>query len=780
MGHREGIQDVSTPATKLPSETDAYAALVQHLELGKAGWWESAIDRAILAALFVETRSLQTADLVLAVARQLSADTDGQLIEIRLAVLEQEGKISRLGTENGCRLSEATRVEIQRDQEQSEQLLSRVAERFRLLVDECGLTPSTSATWEDFSSQMIAPLIRELGARTHELLDSATRVLRSTKTFHEFLDSYPYEDRPVLQEVAIRFLDPSNSDIRAFLLGRLNQHFLLSAGHLDARTLDRLARISGTTPRFSVVLDTNFLFSILQLHTNPSNEAAVSLLRLIAESRDRVSVDLMVLPSTVNEARDALKNARNNAPRGRVTPNLARAGNVAGVSGLISKYLDVISNKGGLSPSAYFDPYIDGLETVLADRGILVASEDMTRISDRQSFKHEVSDWYSFEYVKPTGKSKAAIEHDLLLWHYVNDYRTRKDADPLEARYWVLSVDFGLIKRDEAKARNLGGLPRVIHPSEFIQLLRFWVPRSPELEEALVGAIRLPFLFYAFDAKSERTTREILDRLSRYANVDDFSTELSLRLLRDSAIRTVVESRSTNGGDGGTDAEIDDALDSVLASEVTRLTSDLEQEQRARIDAERERERLLSRVEQQRSIESGKQESKRRLQQNVQTAERRLATEETRHKRERQEREQQIAETRMERDALAKRAEAGERRIRVRDFLFIWGLATIGFIVLAERSQARLAQTSWALRVLFYLLMLVTWIVVGQVIARLRGVPDHVLVQRFLRPVSATLWGWIGAALVALLLTLAFTSPATGPTRPSVSVPPSPGVPTSR
>ena len=55
---------------------------------------------------------------------------------------------------------------------------------------------------------------------------------------------------------------------------------------------------------------TSFLFSILALHDNPSDEPATALLDLIEEIAPFVNVEMLVAPITVDEARTVLRGAK--------------------------------------------------------------------------------------------------------------------------------------------------------------------------------------------------------------------------------------------------------------------------------------------------------------------------------------------------------------------------------------------------------------------------------------------------------------------------------------
>src|SRR5690606_6537131 len=97
-----------------------------------------------------------------------------------------------------------------------------------------------------------------------------------------------------------------NKTFRNFILRKINAYFCLEAGNLNTESLDRLTSLTKKNINFTLYLDTNFLFSILGLHENPSNEAAISLKKLIDNIQNKINVKLYVLPPTIKEASKVL------------------------------------------------------------------------------------------------------------------------------------------------------------------------------------------------------------------------------------------------------------------------------------------------------------------------------------------------------------------------------------------------------------------------------------------------------------------------------------------
>lgn len=147
-----------------------------------------------------------------------------------------------------------------------------------------------------------------------------------------------------------------------------------------------------------------------------------------------------------------------------------------------------------------------------------------------------------FEFEKSKYKDRAKtyekLEHDIVLWHFVAGKRPVRVESPLEAIYWVATVDYHFLGFDYFKRRSSGNqVPVCLHPTALIQLLQFWLPRTPQFEEAILGSLRWPFLFQDFDPAAERVTIRILETLARFEHVDELSREVVTSVLVNQALR---------------------------------------------------------------------------------------------------------------------------------------------------------------------------------------------------------------------------------------------------
>ena len=71
-----------------------------------------------------------------------------------------------------------------------------------------------------------------------------------------------------------RFLDPKDTDVRSFVLSRLHSYLLTLSVSLSEQSLADLAAKTKSNIQLKLFLETNFLFSVLDLHDNPANTGA--------------------------------------------------------------------------------------------------------------------------------------------------------------------------------------------------------------------------------------------------------------------------------------------------------------------------------------------------------------------------------------------------------------------------------------------------------------------------------------------------------------------------
>jgi hypothetical protein len=220
---------------------------------------------------------------------------------------------------------------------------------------------------------------------------------------------------------------------------------------------------------------------------------------------------------------------------------LSEAAAAAPLSGLVQRFVESVATaRKPLDARDYFGPYITNTIEVARSKGIELWNQRADDYKARQEVIDDVNVQLAFEQRKYGDRAKGYEEllHDVVLWHFVRDKRPVTVESPLDAQYWIVTVDYRYLAFDSYKRRDRTGEPPVcLHPTALAHVLQFWVPRTPEFEEAVLRGLRFLFLPQQFDPAVERVTVRILEALARFEGVQDLSSETVARILMSEGLR---------------------------------------------------------------------------------------------------------------------------------------------------------------------------------------------------------------------------------------------------
>lgn len=545
-------------------------SLIHHVELQKAGWWDRALEHLVLAVLWLHGKPLAAPQIADGLAKSLGVRVHSENVEARLEGLKKIGAVVQQG--DAFAVSETERQELEEGVKETEALEERVKARFTQTLTECCPDFEPLPVWESFYQDLLNPFVLDMGARTYEIISATVTQVDSLPHFQAFLERHGGDQREQLRKALVAFLDPKDPDVREFILRLLNSYFFVEAGNLRPETVEALNSLIRPTG-ITVLVDTNFLFSILGLHDNPSNEAARALMTVANEIRSKIPIRFEVAPSTIREAQAVLTAVDADFRGLRVPPNVAKVALRTELSGIARKYVEESQRvPGGLASDSYFEPYLRDLPEIAASKGILLCPDDPSGLRAREDVQTDTENQKNYEEWRwgDGGKGPREIEHDICLWHHVNDTRPATLNSPLHATTWIVTVDYRFMSFDRYKRRKSeSAIPVCIHPTTFIQMLQFWIPRTQEFEEAVVGTLRLPFLFQRFDPKAEQITINILQSISRFENLSDIDEDLAAKILVNDVLRHRIE-RS------GSEEERRELIHEVLIDETRRVSGELE------------------------------------------------------------------------------------------------------------------------------------------------------------------------------------------------------------
>ena len=525
---------------KSGSLTPELIALVHHIELNKAGWWNAAIQRLLLTAFYIrsDTVTMNVCEIRETLRERYSIALEDDAIGAQLADMVACGEVLEPARER-FKISEAALRRCEVDIEVSTALEAEVRKRFdELLVQHCPMIEGGVA-WSSFNEKFLAPLVQQLGASTYELL-SGTRSFDELRQIDEFVNSFTPDLAVSLNRFLREFLDPANVSLRRFVLRTMTAFFVVQAGGLTDRIIKRLEERAHPFSA-TLFLDSNVLFSLLGLHENPADESSRNLLRLVQRLSSSTPIKLRVLPPTLDEMRRAIKASQEAVLEMRVSSKLLKPAIEAGITGITAKFLTLAAATGAtIAPADYFEPYLKNLLTILGDNGVSLFNQNLSSYRTRQDVMDDLMEQLDREKQRygPYAKNYERLEHDMILWHFANDKRPPRPESPIDAEFWVVTADFRLLGFDAYKRRKTTNeIPICLHPVALVQLLQFWIPMDSELEIALFSAIRLPTVLAPFDSQAEKISLRILNALSTFENIGDMPAETTTRILLNDALR---------------------------------------------------------------------------------------------------------------------------------------------------------------------------------------------------------------------------------------------------
>ena len=522
---------------KLSSEL---VSLVHHIELNRTGWWQLAVQRLTLLGLWLAPTgtTLDAHGIAITLTDQFGVEVGEALIREQLEMLGQTNNVVRLPS-GEYKIAEAALGQLEEDLRAADALEHEAEARFRELVAERCPALATATIWQEFVDVFLLPLIKHLGANTYNLV-TKTAFTQDAPFFQVLTDQFGKDNGPTLKQIAADFLDPGNATVRQFVLRLMNSYFFVQASSLDAKTVKALSA-NGTRFSAYIFVDTNFIFSLLGLHDNPADEAALTLLELVKKLSPEYKVKLYILPPTLDEATRVITQAQEAALKLRLPPSVIEVALETWTVSITQKFQKLAAaSQRPIDAREYFGPFVKNLIAILRSKGVELFNQDLAPYKKRQDVIDDLLDRLRFEKNKYGSRSKPyeQLEHDCVLWHFVKDKRPVRTESPLETVYWIVTVDYRYLGFDAYLTRKAeSAIPVCLHPAMLAQLLQFWVPRSVEFESALLSAMRLPLLFHEFDSNAEVVTIQILEALSRFENIGDLPKETVKTILVNDALR---------------------------------------------------------------------------------------------------------------------------------------------------------------------------------------------------------------------------------------------------
>jgi len=563
-------------------------SLIHHQSLNEQGWRDKSIQNFIVFIIYEYGSSLAVQEITTKMKDDLGVGLSNEEAQAAINILVQKNRL--IDQQLKYKIPEEERKKIVEEISSYKNIEKVCKEVFLKIIENCCLG-KINYTWEFFDQEVITPVISENGARAVDIIASREVSDESCRGLKQILDVFGKKYNCNIEELTLNFLNNDNESVREFLFLKIKAYFSLEANSLSEKTLESIKNSYSIPPVFNIFLDTNFLLSYFGFHDQEAHDAAISFVDLTKKINGRVNIKLYVAPITLNEARASLTRIRDKWSSVKVTENLAKISEE--ISLIPYKFIE-ITNRTKKSPDILIlmDDQINCLQSILKSDGIDLFNQKIEFPSTSQIITGDIVEQLEYEKnrkIKFPGRSPKQYEqwdHDITMWHFVQEKRPAVIDSPPDAQYWILTEDYSFLSYDFRKRRK-GHLyaPICISLFNLVQILQFWSPRSKELESALVTNLNHSIAFKGFDVDAEIAANRIVRQLSHYENFSELSEEsiemmLTNKTLKQKMLKESDESKQYT------------IIDGALIDEVNRLKELSEQN----VASEKERIALAEKV----------------------------------------------------------------------------------------------------------------------------------------------------------------------------------------
>lgn len=542
-------------------------SLIHHIKLNEAGWQEKSIQSLIISTIgnhHNNNMPITAESIYKILTKEINKNLNKQIFDNEIGKLASTAKI--LLTETGYVLTPNIYHDFQQQLLEQNDIEEKTYNFFLVLCAQYIPQLIGKSIWDDFRDTLLIPIIKSIGAKTTSWISGKEIIkIEENVLFQCFINKYQHNQEE-LRKVIFDFLDFKNEYVKRYILSLRDAYFFIQASSLNPKEVEEIYKSAKTQTDLKIFVDTNFLLSLLDLHDNPSNEATSYLLELLNEIKNKVRVKFYILPLTINEFQNLLTKFKEYLSRIKPNLNYAFAAEKnEEFSGILKKYFDkCISQKTMINLEDYFDPYLTNFTVSIRRKGLEIFNEKrLSNYSTEQKVIDDLLDQtqYRLNRFKESQQSKKYTElevqfaekriedklkHDIQLWHIIKDRRPYTDS-PKDVTEWIVTLDYGLLSFDRYKQKTDKSVKigLCLHPNDLISMLQFWVPRTQNFENAILGNLRLPFLFKETDNEGEKVSLKILEALSFYEGSGEFSSEQIAEIMTNNAIRQKISPSST-------------------------------------------------------------------------------------------------------------------------------------------------------------------------------------------------------------------------------------------
>jgi len=540
----------------------AYARLCHFVALRREGSSvSSAEDGVIRAAIFLcENAAAPDIDEVVENAKAFfsltfSPDEVNRSID-RLALAGEAERVN-----GGVRLTAKTVANVDRCIEASQAMERSVRDEWMASLIERGLISANDANdvWGALQ-QYLAALFARHGVQTLELLaPEAVADNDIDLPASEILDAIvraKVRQFSVHQarEIVRSFLTDRTTLRNSYLIELLDGTFSFFALTVDDETRELLRK---NLPPLKLLVDTNFVFGLLDLHSNPFVAVSKDLVAVIKEQK--FPFQLYYHPLTVEEVRSVMAFHQRRLAGERWSSAISRALLNVGDLGGVERRFHELNAEHPTTVEDFFARY-GNLERVLEGYGIKPYRHDFEPWLDDDETLNLISKYKLF--IEPNEKLFSVLRHDIVLLRTLREIR-RHDPGPFGSGGFFLTCDYTLWRFDHRQLHR-GTTGVSVLPNVFLQLLRPFVPRTPDFDQSFVSTFALPEFRTIHSATAQAVSR-VASVIRLYS---DLPEELAVKILSDEVLISKVAQTDED------DVVVSELIESAIADEAKRLKQD--------------------------------------------------------------------------------------------------------------------------------------------------------------------------------------------------------------
>jgi hypothetical protein len=374
--------------------------------------------------------------------------------------------------------------------------------------------------WASLRSYM-AKAFRQHGVETLQLLDPSQPINDDNKKaliiyLREAVSEHCKSVSNDVAEESIRDFFINNSSLRTrYIAQLLDGTFTFFALSVDEATSEYL---TAGIDSLALFLDSNFIFAVLGLHSDPVNDVTKELIDIIHTYK--LPFKLYFHEETLLELRRVIQTTADHLKPYRWSQALSRAAISTGrLKGVNLRY-HMKNAEAPIDPEVFLTKY-EHMEQLLSEYSFLMYRRPPPNIDlDNERYQLVAEYKHYLEQRRPFRlKTYEAINHDMTIWQAAKGLRKRS-SNIFGNGAFILSTDYLFYEFDWEHLRRDSDLGLCVFPNQFIQILRPLIPTTDDFDRRFVEVFAIPE-FRTVGGEYSTTFAKVLSYLATFSDLSE-------------------------------------------------------------------------------------------------------------------------------------------------------------------------------------------------------------------------------------------------------------------